>query len=95
MGEWVSGKTTTRGQGEEKKNKKRVQQQQQQEEGAGEPGLVFCRMLGEEVGARGRRLGWPAGDKSVDKWVPGECLGVQGDSRHCSAKPHLCASVSV
>lgn len=90
MGEWVSGKTTTRGQGEGKK--KRVQQQ---EEGAGEPGLVFCRMLGEEVGARGRRLGWPAGDKSGDKWAPEECLGVQGDSRHCSAKPHLCASVSV
>lgn len=86
-------------QGEEKKKKRVQQQQQQQEEGAGEPGLVFCRMLGEEVGARGRRLGWPAGDKSGDKsgdkWAPEECLGVQGDSRHCSAKPHLCASVSV
>lgn len=55
MGEW---KDHNKG---KKKKKKRVQQQQ--EEGAGEPGLVFCRMLGEEVGARGRRLGWPAGDK--------------------------------
>lgn len=69
-----------------KKKKKNLVQQQQQDEGAGEPGLVFCRMLGEEVGARGRRLGWPAGDKSGDrsgdrsgdKWAPEECLGVHG-----------------
>lgn len=55
-GAWVTGKTTTREQ-EEEKRKTGVQQ----EGGAEEPGLVFCWMLGEEVGAWGEETGLATG----------------------------------